>query len=46
MDLQTVVTQLKSERDRIDHAITALEGLGSTSAPRRGRPPKNTAAGS
>lgn len=46
MDLQSVVTQLKSERDRIDQAIAALEGPGSTSVPRRGRPPKNTPAGS
>ena len=27
MDLRSIVEQLKSERDRIDEAITALEGV-------------------
>lgn len=35
MDIQSILAQLKSERERLDAAITALEG----SAPRRrGRP--------
>ena len=44
MDIQTIVSDLKAERNRIDQAISALEGLTST-APRRGRPPKATSAG-
>ena len=42
MNLQEVVNQLRAERDRIDQAITALEG---PSARRPGRPAK-TVAGS
>ena len=38
MDIGNVVAALKQERDRIDRAIAALEGLSS--AVRRGRPPK------
>lgn len=34
MMLDTILTELKSERDRLHRAITALEGT----APRRGRP--------
>ena len=41
MDIQTIVSNLKDERNRIDQAISALEGLTSN-APRRGRPPKAT----
>ena len=41
MDVQTIVSNLKNERSRIDQAISALEGLTSTK-PRRGRPPKAT----
>jgi len=44
MDIQTIVSDLKGERNRIDQAISALEGLTST-APRRGRPPKATTTG-
>jgi hypothetical protein len=44
MDIQTIVSDLKAERNRIDQAISALEGLTST-APRRGRPPKVTSTG-
>jgi len=40
MDIQTIVSDLKAERNRIDRAISALEGLTSSSSPRRGRPPK------
>ena len=38
MDMANVVAALKEQRTRIDHAIVALEGLGSPA--RRGRPPK------
>src|SRR5271157_4238818 len=44
MDIQAIVSNLKDERSRIDQAISALEGLTST-APRRGRPPKAIATG-
>ena len=40
MDIQTLVSDLKVERNRIDQAISALEGLTSPSSARRGRPPK------
>jgi len=36
MDIHNIVGDLKKERDRIDRAIAALEGLGS--GRRRGRP--------
>ncbi len=42
MDLKSVLEQLQMERDRVNQAIAALENLqGISSAPRRGRPPKN-----
>ena len=44
MDIQTIVSDLKAERNRINQAISALEGLTST-APRRGRPPKAAMTG-
>jgi hypothetical protein len=40
MDIQTIVSDLRAERNRIDRAISALEGLTSSSSPRRGRPSK------
>lgn len=40
MDIQNVVAELTKERQRIDQAIVALQGLGADLAPRRGRPPK------
>jgi hypothetical protein len=40
MEIQTLVSDLKAERDRIDQAIAALEGLSSSAPARRGRPPK------
>jgi hypothetical protein len=40
MDIQALVSDLKVERNRIDQAISALEGLASSSPPRRGRPHK------
>ncbi len=37
MDIQNILGDLKRERERIDRAIQALEGLGSVPR-RRGRP--------
>lgn len=42
MDIQNTLDQLRQERNQIDQAINALEGLGGGS-PRRGRPPKGDA---
>ena len=36
MNLQEILSDLRSQRSRLDQAIAALEGL----APKRGRPPK------
>jgi hypothetical protein len=36
MDIQNILGDLKRERERLDKAIAALEGLGSSR--RRGRP--------
>ena len=44
MDIQDLISELRTERNRLDQAISALEGLAS-SAPRRGRPPKAASAG-
>jgi len=44
MDIETIVSNLKDERNRIDQAISALEGPTSTGL-RRGRPPKATTTG-
>jgi len=41
VDISKLISDLKTERDRIDQAITALEGLTSSTT-RRGRPPKAT----
>jgi hypothetical protein len=42
MDIQNVLQQLETERDRVNRAIAALQELqGIPSTPRRGRPPKN-----
>jgi hypothetical protein len=38
--IHTLVSDLKSERNRLDKAISALERLPSRSSARRGRPPK------
>jgi len=38
MDIQSVLSDLRRERERIDQAIAALEGLGSAGPRRRGRP--------
>jgi hypothetical protein len=50
MNIADIVGQLRTERNRLDAAIQALEGIGGgTSAPgrRRGRPPgsRNQPAG-
>ncbi len=39
MDIQSLLAELKQERDRMDQAISALEGLGQggRSAVKRGR---------
>ena len=37
MDIQNILVELKRERESIDRAIAALEGLGSQTR-RRGRP--------
>jgi len=43
VDLKSILAEFRSERARMDHAISALEGLVGPSAPRRGRPPSQTA---
>ena len=40
MDVETILAELRHERDRIEEAILALERLARTGARRRGRPPK------
>ena len=42
MDIQSLLSDLKTHRNQIDQAISALEGLASQA--RRGRPPKATQA--
>ena len=39
MNLQQIVAELQAERDRLDKAIAALNGVSNR--PRRGRPPKS-----
>jgi len=39
MDINTILAELRAERDRIDQAISALEAVNSTGRPRVGRPP-------
>ena len=41
MNLEDILNQLKSERSRLNQAISALEGLVSGPIRRRGRPPKS-----
>jgi hypothetical protein len=40
MDTSRILADLRAERDRIDGAIAAMEGLNSTGRRRVGRPPK------
>jgi hypothetical protein len=39
MDLHKMIAELQAERQRLDHAIEALERLSLRTRPRRGRPP-------
>ena len=39
MDLSKIIAELRTERDRLDQAIVALERLSRKNNPRRGRPP-------
>jgi len=38
MDIQNILSSLKMERERLDRAIAALEGIGASGPRRRGRP--------
>jgi hypothetical protein len=40
MDLLKMIAELEAERNRLDHAIIALERLSAGKARRRGRPPR------
>jgi len=40
METNRILAELRAERDRIDRAISAIEGLNSTGRRRVGRPPK------
>ena len=40
MNVNSILTELRAERDRIDRAIVAIEGLDSTGRQRAGRPPR------
>lgn len=41
MDLHKILEELRAERERVDHAIAAMEDLArSGGGKRRGRPPK------
>ncbi len=40
MDTNRILAELRVERDRIDGAIAAIEGLNSTGRRRAGRPPR------
>jgi hypothetical protein len=39
MNLNTILEDLRREREQIDEAILSLERLAAGSGPRRGRPP-------
>jgi hypothetical protein len=43
MNIHRILGELNAERNRIDRAISAIEGLNSTGR-RRGRPPASTTA--
>lgn len=45
MNLQQILSDLHQQRNRLDRAIAALEGIGSQSK-RRGRPLKNSGTAS
>ena len=42
MDTGRILAELRTERDRIDQAISAIEAVNSTGRRRVGRPPKAT----
>ena len=44
MDTSRILSDLRAERDRIDRAIAAIEGLDSTGRARAVRPPRVAAA--
>jgi hypothetical protein len=39
MDTNRILAELRAERDRIDHAISAIKAVNSTGRRRAGRPP-------
>ena len=39
MNITAILEQLRSEREKIQNAINALEGIGTSEKPRRGRKP-------
>ena len=39
MEVESILAQLRQERDHIDEAILSLERLARTRGPQRGRPP-------
>ena len=43
MDTNRILAELRAERDRIDEAISAIEGLNSAGRQRAGRPPRAAA---
>jgi hypothetical protein len=43
MDIQTIVKELKRERDRLNRAIVALEGTDLPVTPRKSSPASNVA---
>jgi hypothetical protein len=40
MGINRILAELRAERDRLDRAIAAIEGLNSTGRRRAGRPPR------
>jgi hypothetical protein len=42
MDIKTILTDLRAERDRIDQAIAAMEALNGTSARKAAKPASGT----
>jgi len=43
VETNRILAELRAERDRIDRAIAAIEGLNSTGRRRAGRPPRAAA---
>ena len=43
MDINSILGELRAERDRIDRAIAAIEHLNSTGERKAGRPPRAAA---